>query len=116
MEPAMPRLDLYVNYELQASFKLEGADVVLGRDPRSAVQIPDQKVSRRHAVITAENDNHTIENFSANGTRVNGRPIVAPHRLQPGDTIFIANYILVYQSDDDAPQEQDATVIAGRQS
>lgn len=107
----MPRLDLYVNYELQASFKLDGTDVVLGRDPRSEVQIPDLKVSRRHAVISIDNDNHTIENFSANGTKVNGRPIVTRHRLQPGDTIFIANYILVYQSDDAAMDELDATVI-----
>jgi pSer/pThr/pTyr-binding forkhead associated (FHA) protein len=112
LEPDMPRLDLYVNYELQASFKLEGTDVVLGRDPKSAVQIPDQKVSRRHAVICMDEDNHTIENFSANGTKVNGRPIVARHRLQPGDTIFISSYILVYQCDDAPSDELDVTVIA----
>lgn len=110
----MPRLDLYVNYELQASFKLEDTDVVLGRDPRSAVQIPDQKVSRRHAVISIDNGIHTIENFSANGTKVNGRPIGERHILQPGDTIFIASYILVYQSDDAATDELDATVISPR--
>lgn len=112
----MPRLDLYVNYELQASFKLEGTDVVLGRDPKSAVQIADQKVSRRHAVISIKNDDHIIENFSANGTKVNGHSIDAPHRLQPGDTIFISSYILVYQSDDLPMDELDATIIASRQT
>ena len=110
----MPRLDLYINYELQASFKLEGTDIVLGRSPESAVQIPDQKVSRCHAVICIDNDNHTIENFSANGTKVNGRPLVARHCLQPGDTIFISSYILVYRSDDAPMDELDATVIAPR--
>jgi pSer/pThr/pTyr-binding forkhead associated (FHA) protein len=107
----MPRLDFYVNYELQASIKLEGSDVVLGRAPDCAVQIPDPKVSRRHAVIYTDNDNHAIENFGANGTRVNGRAIDARHSLQPGDAIFISSYILVYQPDEVPAEQLDATVI-----
>ena len=110
----MPRLDLYVNYELQASIKLEGSDVVLGRDPKCAVQIPDPKVSRRHAVICADNNSYTIENFSANGTRINGRPITARHQLQPGDAIFISSYILVYQPDEAPVEHMAATVMAPR--
>jgi len=108
----MPRLDLYVNYELQASIKLEGKETVLGRAPGCAVCIPDPVVSRRHAVIYTHGGHHAIENFGANGTRVNGQTLEARHRLQPGDTIFISSYILVYQSDDAPPGQLDATIIA----
>ena len=107
----MPRLDFYVNYELQASIKLEGADVVLGRASGCAVQIPDPKVSRRHAVIYTDQHSHTIENFGTNGTRVNGHKIDSRHPLQPGDAIFISSYILVYQTDDAPAEQLDATVI-----
>ena len=108
----MPRLDFYVNYELQASIKLEGTDVVLGRAPGCAVQIPDPKVSRRHAVIYTDQHSHAIENFGANGTRVNGRTIDARQPLQPGDAIFISSYILVYQPDDAPAEQLDATLIS----
>ena len=108
----MPRLDLYVNYELQASFKLQGADVVLGRAPGCAVQIPDPTVSRRHAVISHAGHHHAIENFGANGTRINGRALESPHTLQPGDVIFISSYILVYQPDEQPAAQLDGTLIA----
>jgi pSer/pThr/pTyr-binding forkhead associated (FHA) protein len=110
-EECMPRLDLYVNYELQASIKLDGDDVVLGRAAGCAVQIPDPKVSRRHAVIYTDNECHAIENFGANGTRVNGRVIDARQALQPGDAIFISSYILVYQSDAVPAEQSEATII-----
>lgn len=107
----MSRLDLYVNYELQASIKLEGGDVILGRAPSCAVQIPDSTVSRRHAVIYAEQADHSIENFGANGTKVNARIIDSRQKLNPGDAIFISSYILVYQSDDAPVEQSEATII-----
>jgi len=107
----MARLDFYVNYELQASIKLEGSEVVLGRAPACAVRMPDPEVSRRHAVIYTEEDRHTIENFGANGTKINGRTLEARHTLQPGEAIFISSYILVYQPDDAPAEQLDATVI-----
>jgi pSer/pThr/pTyr-binding forkhead associated (FHA) protein len=110
----MPRLDFYLNYELQASIKLEGIDVILGRDPSCAVQIPDPKVSRRHAVIRTDNNVHTIENFSANGTKVNGHPITTVHPLQAGDAIFISSYILVYQPEEAPVEDMAVTVFAPR--
>lgn len=108
----MPRVDFYVNYELQASIKLEGDELVLGRAPDCAVQIPDPRVSRRHAVIFTDSDHHVIENFGANGTRINGRTLEARHRLQAGDVIFISSYILVYQPDDAPAEQLDATVVS----
>lgn len=108
----MPRLDLYVNYELQATVKLGGAEVILGRDPACEVCMPDEQVSRRHAVIRAQGEAHEIENRGRNGTKVNGRPVESPQALVPGDVIFIAHYVLIYQSDDVPPAELDQTIEA----
>lgn len=108
----MPRLDFYVNYELQASVKLDEAEVVLGRDPKCAVQMPDPAVSRRHAVIYQEQDGHSLESFGSNGTRVNGKPVEGRLALTPGDAIFVSRYILVYQADDAPVDALDSTVLA----
>ncbi len=107
----MARLDLYVNYSLQASIKLEGDAIDLGRDPQCAVQLADARVSRRHAVISSSPGAHTIENLGRNGTRVNGEPLTGPHRLQAGDAIFIASNILIYQPDDAPAEDLGATQL-----
>ena len=51
-----------------------------------------------------------IENRGANGTKVNGRWLEAPHSLEPGDAIFVSRYILIYQSDDVEPVD-DVTIL-----
>jgi pSer/pThr/pTyr-binding forkhead associated (FHA) protein len=107
----MARLDLYVNYSLQASIKLEADSVDLGRDPQCAVQLADARVSRRHAIISACQGAHTIENLGRNGTRINGEPLTAPHRLRAGDAIFIASNILIYQPDDAPADDLGATQL-----
>ncbi|MBN7795014.1 FHA domain-containing protein [Parahaliea mediterranea] len=107
----MARLDLYVNYSLQASIKLEGDRIELGRDPQCEVQLADARVSRRHATIAAHQGAHTIENLGRNGTRVNGEPLTAPHRLRAGDAIFIASNILIYQADGAPTEEALATQL-----
>ena len=108
----MPRLDFYLNYELQATIKLEAAEVTIGRDPSCALCMPDERVSRRHAVIRASGDGHEIENHGANGTKVNGRKIDEPRALNPGDAVFISRYILIYQADGVPPAENASTVLA----
>ena len=85
----------------------------LGRDPACMVQMPDPKVSRIHAIITTNGGEHHIENRGANGTRINGKRIDAPHKLKPGDAVFIASYILVFQPDDAPAEELASTVLAG---
>lgn len=107
----MARLDLYVNYEKKASIKLDLPEVVLGRDSHCDVQIPDPRVSRRHAVVRGESGTHVIENFGANGTRVNGDVIDTPRPLAAGDAIFIGSYILVYQPDEACEEDPGETLL-----
>ena len=106
----MPRLDFYVNYELQATVKLAEPEIVIGRDPDCAIAMPDPKVSRIHAVLRASDGGHEIENRGVNGTKVNGRPVGEPQLLEPGDAIFISHFVLIYQSDD-APAAEDVQTV-----
>ena len=107
----MARLDVYTKFELQTSFKMESDKTVIGRDSRCAVQIPDGKVSRLHAVIYRDSSGHEIENLGTNGTKINGNFIQEPRALMPGDVIAISRYLLVYQSDETPPESIDATIL-----
>ncbi len=107
----MARLDLYVNYKLQASMKLADSQTTIGRDHSCKVQIPDARVSRMHAVIQPEGAGHEIENLGTNGTKVNGHRLEAPKFLRPGDVIFISDYILAYQSDGTPPESIAETLL-----
>ncbi len=106
----MPRLDFYVNFTHQASIMLEEKELLIGRDMKCALRIPNKKVSRVHAIIRASGEGHEIENHGANGTKVNGRLIEEPCSLQAGDTIFIGRCIVIYQPDD-APVVDDASTV-----
>lgn len=108
----MARLDLYVHLKLQSSMKLVEGETSIGRDSDCEVQISDGRVSRLHAVITSYEDAHQIENFGANGTKVNGHLLQKPKLLRPGDVIFISDYFLAYQADDTPPESYAATILA----
>ena len=108
----MPRLDFYVNYKLFVKVKLESSDVVIGRSSECTVQLPDERVSRRHAVIKKSGDGYTIEDSSTHGTRVNDHMVRVPEPLEPGDRIYIENYIVIYQPDDAPPAQLSDTKTA----
>ncbi|KXI28449.1 FHA domain-containing protein [Paraglaciecola hydrolytica] len=110
----MARLDMYANYELQASFKLDDSDFLLGRDPNCVVIIPDPKVSRKHAVIKSVGDDRVIQNLGVNGTKINGKALDSDYILQAGDAIFIGSYILVFQTDYNDNTNLDSTTIISR--
>src|SRR5947209_6801231 len=53
--------------------RIEGAEVLVGRDPSVSALIADQRVSRQHARITRAGDEFILEDLgSANGTHVDG--------------------------------------------
>jgi len=92
---------MYVNYELKTSLRLVGTEVLLGREVDSGVRIPNPIVCRKHASIKLEAGERIIENLGVNGTKVNGKIVERPMVLKEGDAIFIADYILVYHSEQD---------------
>jgi hypothetical protein len=68
----------------------------IGRGVSSDVRIEALNVSRSHAIIV-RNGHHTrlLDNRSANGTFVNGRPIVATN-VSDGDVIRLGPVVMTY--------------------
>jgi len=61
--------------------------LTIGRLPECDVTIDDPAVSRRHARITSDGVDYTVEDLnSTNGVRVNGHPVTRA-TLRPGDEL-----------------------------
>lgn len=78
-------------------FSLTRSRTTLGRHPRSDIFLDDITVSRRHAVVVAEDDGHEVEDSdSLNGTYVN-RSRVEKSPLQDGDIMQVGRFKLEYR-------------------
>lgn len=74
------------------------ATVTIGRDPDCAIQIEDDEVSRKHALIEQRADGVYIKDLGAtNPTLLNNTP-VQEARLQNGDRIELGNTLLEFQT------------------
>jgi predicted component of type VI protein secretion system len=70
---------------------MESPALLMGRDERCDLVIPDRQVSRHHASITLEGEHYVLRDLnSKNGTFINGQELNGPHFLQDGDEIQIA--------------------------
>jgi adenylate cyclase len=86
----------------------------IGRAPSNQVVLTDDKVSRRHAVIHAQDvDEYWLVDLgSSNGTYLNGRRVAQPNRLWDQDKIEIGPFRLVFRQPQAervaAPKQTDA--------
>lgn len=72
-------------------FFIEDPLFLVGRDAQCDLVISDRQVSRRHAVVSQEDDQYVLKDLgSKNGTFVNGQELAGPYALQDGDEIQIA--------------------------
>ncbi len=101
------RLDSYWLRYRGVRFPLRLGETILGRSPYCSVVIPDNEVSRTHAVVRLTREGPEIQDLnSANGTRVNNLRIDEPHLLCEGDRIGIGSAELeVVSAEPDAYQE-----------
>jgi pSer/pThr/pTyr-binding forkhead associated (FHA) protein len=76
--------------------ELTGPETLIGRAPSCDLQIPDDSMSREHAVVQLDGEEATIEDLqSTNGIKVNGKR-VRTHPLSHGDEIEIGQTRLVF--------------------
>ncbi|MFL5895934.1 MAG: FHA domain-containing protein [Thermoleophilaceae bacterium] len=76
------------------SFQL-GHQSVLGRDPTATVHLLDAEVSRRHAILTAEEGRLRVEDLgSSNGTFVDEQQITGEAEVQAGQRIRVGQTII----------------------
>ena len=86
----MATLYVYPKTAPPFSALLEKEETVLGRALDADVRLPDAYISSRHARIRRTSRGWTVEDAgSKNGTMVNGRRIVEPVLLSPGDEISV---------------------------
>jgi pSer/pThr/pTyr-binding forkhead associated (FHA) protein len=76
------------------SFAL-GPQSVVGRDPTAAINLVDEEVSRRHALISVDEARATVEDLgSSNGTFVGARQISNETVLQAGQRMRVGQTVL----------------------
>jgi class 3 adenylate cyclase len=70
----------------------------IGRSPSNQVVLPDDRVSRRHAVIHLQGVREfwLVDLGSSNGTFVNHRRVTQPIRLRDGDQIQVSQFCLTF--------------------
>lgn len=99
-----------------------GERCVIGRHGDCDLHVPDDTISRRHAVIIREEDGYYIEDLgSSNGTFVNGSP-VSRVKLSHRDTIKLSHTVLSFRDRTetgetkvavvDSPPTHDSTIIS----
>jgi hypothetical protein len=102
----MARLEVVSPQSLAGQAQDLSADrIMLGRAPDADFRLPDQHVSRRHAVVWHSTAGDEIEDLgSTAGTYVNGTRISGRHPLRAGDVVRLGPVELSYGA------ERDATV------
>jgi hypothetical protein len=110
------------------SVALASGETVVGRALGCGVRFNEPSVSRRHLLIALEGDRITVEDLgSANGTLVDGQPLVEPRQLRGGEEIAIGQrrirLVRIESTDDpyadedtltEPPQEQErSTTLQG---
>ncbi|MBL8828144.1 MAG: diguanylate cyclase [Planctomycetaceae bacterium] len=89
---------------------LTGQALVIGRDADSHLELPDDSVSRRHALLEPKETGYLLTDLdSTNGTYVNDTRITS-RQLQPGDRVRFGNQIFKFLATDEIEAEYHETV------
>ncbi len=104
-----PPLNLPTEYKTVSLLAVEGQDIdsylefgekniYIGRRVNNDFILTDTNASRVHAYITYERHRHILYDAeSTNGTYINGKSVVLPQLLRPGDEIGIGETVLLYE-------------------
>jgi pSer/pThr/pTyr-binding forkhead associated (FHA) protein len=80
-------------------FRELSTPVTIGREEGNVLRLNDERVSRYHAKVQADNNEIILTDLeSTNGTRVNGN-VVQIRRLRPGDRIGVGRSLLLFGSE-----------------
>ena len=92
------RLVNYREDEIDLVFPLNTRHATIGRAADNTIQLPDDMVSKHHAVLLQTGDTWTIEDLqSRNGVLVNGERM-AKAELKDGDRVNIGPYEFYFES------------------
>ena len=95
--------------EINEFVLLEGATATIGRSSSNDIYVPEQHVSRQHAVINHRDGIFMITDMdSANGTFVNSERVTEPFPLMVGDEIILFVPALQFVSADETDLKRAA--------
>lgn len=81
---------------------VEGAEVSIGRARDNAITLAKGNISKRHARVVYRDGRLIIVDLkSTNGTYVNGRKLTAPHVFTERDKVYIGDFVLAFEIEDD---------------
>lgn len=102
----MPKIAIKLDGEPDREVGLTKNRTTLGRRPNNDVVLENLAVSGRHACLTQEGQQVTIEDLdSTNGTYVNGRA-VKKQLLQENDCIEIGHFKIIFSFEADSADKQ----------
>ena len=86
----------------------------LGRSPKNSIMLDSQKISRRHAIINAQDIGEfwLIDLGSSNGTFLNNRRLHQPVRLSDQDQIVIGDRIFIFHQPEEITDDYRTTFVA----
>jgi len=95
----MPEIAIQTAGGTRERYPLAKGRVTIGRSRDSDIFLPDQWLSRHHAVIEQRDEAFWVSDLrSKNGTLLNGEPVRDSHRLRPGDVITLGEHTLTFCS------------------
>lgn len=105
-----PRIQVSAGPLADSNYFLSEAEIRIGRDPSNSLAISDLSLSRRHCVITREEDGYKLRDLeSRNGTFVNGA-VISEIELSHGDQISVGESVLVFLLHEDTDETDTGTV------
>jgi transcriptional regulator with GAF, ATPase, and Fis domain len=100
-----PRLQAAAGPLADSTYYLTEGEIRIGRDPSNSLAVSDLSLSRRHCILSREEDSYKICDLdSRNGTFVNGS-VVSERRLNHGDQIAVGESVFVFLDNDEEPNE-----------
>ena len=85
-----------VNVRTGGALTLTDRRVLIGRDESCDLVLSGKGVSRRHASVSPVDGGYLLRDESANGTKVNGTPVIATYLLAHGDVVQLHDEELRY--------------------
>ncbi|HEX6963551.1 MAG TPA: FHA domain-containing protein, partial [Lacipirellula sp.] len=93
----MATLTILQGNDTGKQFTLAEGESVIGRSHECDIVLDVAAVSRRHAIVSADNGLFFVkDNGSRNGTFVNGRQVIDQHQLRDGDQILICDVLIEF--------------------
>ena len=78
------------------AFDLNRPVVTIGREAGNDIVLDDPQVSRQHARLTLQGASYMIEDLgSTNGSFINGRRVMTPTPLNPGDKLGLGDTVVL---------------------